>query len=290
MQQANEAKAAIQAHSPFALTLDIATTTANADRDFTKPVEAFGVGAFVKTIEMALTQGAGDIGVHSLKDLPTSLDPAFTIAAVLKRQDPRDVLIAKSGQSLSQLPKGAIIGTESPRRRAFALHQRPDLQFTSMRGGVITRLHKLDSEPQLEALILAGAGLQRLGLEHRITQWLPVTEFVPAAGQGALALETLATTELPYLVASSAQDTATALECQAERAFIATIEAGCTSPVGVLAQITGESQLTISAAIGTRTGTTVLKEAVTTDLQNPLKSGNLLARKLLDQGAKELMN
>mgnify|MGYP001308344554 CR=1 FL=1 len=199
-----------------------------------------GKGFFTGALEEALLDGRAEAAVHSLKDLPTELDPRFALAAVLRREDPRDALVLPAGSGLGGLdglPAGAVIGTDSSRRRAQLAARRPDLGFRPLRGNVPTRLRKLD-EGGYDALVLAVAGLRRLGLEARISQALEADLCLPAPGQGAIALETLAGGEGRRL-AAALDDAESALATRAERAFLAALGGGCRTPVGALAEIEG---------------------------------------------------
>jgi hydroxymethylbilane synthase len=196
-----------------------------------------GKGFFTDALERALKSGRADIAAHSLKDLPTDLPDGFSVPAVLPRGDPRDAIVSPHG-GLRSLPEGAVVGTDASRRRAQLSVVRPDLEFRPVRGNVPTRLGKLE-RGEYDALILAVAGLQRLGLDGVITEYLDPAICLPAPGQGAIALETLAGGEWEEL-AAAVDDRATSLPTRAERAFLSALGGGCQAPVGALAELEGD--------------------------------------------------
>jgi hydroxymethylbilane synthase len=201
--------------------------------------EEGGKGLFTKEIEEALLDGRIDLAVHSAKDMPTVLPPGLLLAACLEREDARDVFISKKAASIAELPKGASLGTTSPRRQAIAKRARPDLRIVPLRGNVETRLRKLD-DGEVDATILALAGLKRLGLEGRATRIMDAEEFLPAAGQGAIGIEARAdesrTREL--LAAIDHADTSTAVSC--ERAFLGELDGSCKTPMAGYAELSGD--------------------------------------------------
>jgi hydroxymethylbilane synthase len=230
--QANELRARLSASHGFAqdeITLDVIRTSGDTIRD--RPLaEVGGKGLFTKEIEEALLAGAIDLAVHSAKDMPTVLPAGLGIAAVLPREDARDVFISRKAASLRELAPGATVGTASLRRQALVKRLRPDLAVTTMRGNVETRLRKLDAG-EVDATLLALAGLKRLGLADAATAILPVDEFLPAVGQGVIAVEARVDDRrtLARLGAIDHADTATALA--AERAFLAVLDGSCRTPI-----------------------------------------------------------
>jgi hydroxymethylbilane synthase len=199
-----------------------------------------GKGLFTKEIEEALLDGRIDLAVHSAKDMPTVLPAGLMLAACLEREDPRDVFISLKAQTLAALPKGASLGTTSPRRQAIAKRLRPDLRIVPMRGNVETRLRKL-AAGECDATILALAGLKRLGLESNATAIMPVHEFLPAAGQGAIGIEARDddTRTRDILARIDHGDTSIALAC--ERAFLAVLDGSCKTPIGGYADVSGDT-------------------------------------------------
>jgi hydroxymethylbilane synthase len=199
-----------------------------------------GKGLFTKEIEDALLQGAIDLAVHSAKDMPTILPNGLMLAACLEREDARDVFITDKAKSLAELPHGATLGTTSPRRQAIAKSMRPDLRLLPLRGNVETRLRKLD-DGQVDATILALAGLKRLGLAQRATRIMSAEEFLPAAGQGAIGIEarTDDTRVRDALARIDHADTSSAVAC--ERAFLAALDGSCKTPIAGHATISGDA-------------------------------------------------
>ena len=197
-----------------------------------------GKGLFTKEIEEALLERRVDLAVHSAKDMPTFSQPGLMLAACLERDDPRDVFISRKAKSIAELPKGATLGTASLRRQAIALRMRPDLRVMPLRGNVETRLRKLE-EGQVDATILALAGMRRLGLVEHATKVMDATEFLPAVGQGAIGIETRTDDKRvrDMLARIDHADTSTALAC--ERAFLAELDGSCKTPIGGHATISG---------------------------------------------------
>ncbi len=220
-----------------AIELEIIRTTGDAIQD--RPLaDAGGKALFTKEIEEALLDRRIDLAVHSAKDVPSFLPPGLMLAACLEREDPRDVFICHKAGSLADLPQGASLGTTSPRRQAIAKRMRPDLRIVPLRGNVETRLRKLESG-EMDATILALAGLKRLGLEHNATKIMPVDEFLPAAGQGAIGIEIREDdTRMRELLARiDHADTSIALAC--ERALLGVLDGSCKTPIGGYAEISG---------------------------------------------------
>jgi hydroxymethylbilane synthase len=224
---------------PARIAIEVIRTSGDMIQD--RPLaDAGGKGLFTKEIEEALLAGKIDLAVHSSKDVPTFLPPGLVLSAYLPREDARDVLISAKAKTLQELPRGATVGTASPRRQALVQRMRPDLKVVSLRGNVETRLRKL-SEGQADATILALAGLKRLDLTDAIATILSADEFLPAVGQGAITVETRkddAETRA-LLAAIDHVDTATALAC--ERAFLAALDGSCRAPIAGHATIAGDT-------------------------------------------------
>lgn len=202
--------------------------------------EEGGKGLFTKEIEEALIRRDVDLAVHSAKDMPTFLPRGLMLAACLEREDPRDVFIGAKAKSIAALPQGARVGTASLRRQAIMKRARPDLEVAPLRGNVETRLRKLDSG-EADAIILALAGLKRLGLESRATKIMSVDEFLPAAGQGAIAIETREDDVATRAVVAKIDHAATSTAIDAERAFLAVLDGSCKTPIGAHATIDDET-------------------------------------------------
>jgi len=234
--QAEAVRAAMASANP-GLELALLEVSTRGDRLQEVSLEATeGTGFFTDAIEEALLDGRAGLGAHSLKDVPTAIGAQFVLAAVLPRADPRDVIVSPHG-GLDALPEGAVVGTDSSRRREQLALVRPDLRFQSVRGNVPTRLAKLDAGGY-DALVLAAAGLQRLGLGDRITEYLDPGVCLPAPGQGAIAVETLAGGEWEE-AARRSTDAGAEAATRAERAFLAALGGGCETPVGALATQVG---------------------------------------------------
>ena len=213
--------------------LEIISTRGDVDRQSLR--EIGGQGIFTREIERALLEGTVDLAVHSLKDLPTEMDDALVLAAIPLREDVRDVLITSDGVSLEQLPKGARVGTGSARRQAQLALQRPDLCFVDLRGNVDTRMRKVQ-DGEADAVVLAAAGLRRLGLQDHISEYLDPLTMLPAPGQGALGLQMRAddTNKLDFV--ASLNDARTHAAVTAERAFLASLGGGCRAPIAAWAR------------------------------------------------------
>jgi hydroxymethylbilane synthase len=219
--------------------------TTQGDRILNKPLpEIGGKGLFTQELENELTSGAVHCAVHSLKDLPIENPPGLTIGCIPERADARDVLISAKQFTLSTLPRGAQVGTSSTRRAAQLLAERPDLVIRLLRGNVDTRLRKA-LEGQYDAIVLAGAGLTRLGLEDNITEWLPLDRMLPAPGQGALAVQCRADDQTTLNLLVSLEDSATRQAVTAERQFLLALGGGCTAPVAAFAAPVGDLAGTI---------------------------------------------
>jgi len=220
--------------------IEVVPITTHGDRDQHTPLHAIGgQGVFVRALHEALLEGAIDFAVHSAKDLPTDLPSGIALAAVLIRDDPRDAVITRSGQPLAALPPGARIGTSSSRRMALLRHHLPHLTPVPLRGNVDTRLRKLDTG-EVDAVILAAAGLHRLGLLDRIVTALPPEDFIPAPGQGALAVTCRMDDAALQSLLRTLDDPATRTAVEAERAFLRALGSGCSLPAGAYATVEGE--------------------------------------------------
>ncbi|HYB71113.1 MAG TPA: hydroxymethylbilane synthase, partial [Candidatus Bathyarchaeia archaeon] len=229
-----------------------------------------------------------DVGVHSLKDMPTVLPAGLLLAAFPRREDPRDVLVSRSGAGWDALPAGAVIGTSSPRRCALVLARRPDLDAQPIRGNVETRLEKLRAGGY-EALVLAAAGLARLQIDPPGTIFLDPEEFVPAAGQGLLAVEARETDREVLELLSRLDDTRGRSEALAERAVLARLGADCHTPVAAHGRL-AERQLRVTALVASIDGRTVLRAALAGPAADSIALGTAVADDLLAKGAKALLD
>jgi hydroxymethylbilane synthase len=250
-----------------------------------------GKGVFTKELEDALLDRRIDLAVHSLKDLPTTLPEGLSISSIGKRSDPRDALVLKEPgdiSSLRDLPPGAVIGTSSPRRLAQLKSLRPDLDVKDLRGNVDTRLRKLD-EGEYDALLLASAGLIRLGLENRISLAIATDEMLPAVGQGAIAIETRSGDEFTIDKVSQLNHEATRIACLAERALLRTLGGGCQFPIAAHA-VVDNGQLHLRGLVAAPDGSKILRERIDGSAQQPEELGSLLAKRLNELGAASILH
>lgn len=243
---------------------------------------------FVRGVERTLLQGGADIGVHSAKDLPAELTEGLTLAAVPPREDPHDAWVGV-GSSLDDVPEGARVGTASLRRQAQLLATRPDLEVGALHGNVDTRLRKL-AEGELDAIVLAVAGLRRLGRADEIAFSIPAESMTPAAGQGSLMLQVRDGDEEALAAVEGLVDGPALREVTAERAVVALLEATCNSPLGVYAAVDLPSeQMRIEAFVGLPDGSEWLRDRIEGDSKEPTLLGAELAKRLVDTGARELL-
>ncbi|HYM66574.1 MAG TPA: hydroxymethylbilane synthase [Patescibacteria group bacterium] len=241
---------------------------------------------FVRGVERALLAGEAEIGVHSAKDLPAEMPDGLTIAGVPARENPADAWIG-AGSSLDDVPEGARVGTASLRRRAQLLAARPDLRVRELHGNVDTRLRKL-ADGELDAIVLAAAGLRRLGREGEIAFLIPTETMTPAAGQGALALQTRTDDETARDAAARIGDDASLCELTVERSAIALLDASCATPIGVRARVEGD-RVGVDAFVGLPDGSEWLRDRVEGEASRPAVLGALLAERLLAAGAREIL-
>ncbi|MHA6624339.1 hydroxymethylbilane synthase [Pseudonocardia sichuanensis] len=259
------------------------------------PVAELGVGVFVSALREALARGDIDVAVHSYKDLPTAPDPRLHLAAVPQREDPRDALVARDGMVLGELPPGSRVGTGSPRRKAQLEALGLGLEVVPIRGNVDTRIGKVRAG-ELDGVVVAAAGLARLGRLDEATELLDPLQMLPAPAQGALAVECRVPMndtdlELARSLAAALDDAATRAAVVAERAVLATLEAGCSAPIGALADVVSDldddghviDQVSLRAVVGTTDGA-LLRASVTGDMDDAEKLGAALAAELLDMG------
>lgn len=264
--------------------------TTGGDKILDKPLaEIGGRGVFVKELEEALFDDRVDFVVHSLKDLPTDLPTGLCLAAVLMRQDPRDVFISDKAATIGDLPAGATIATSSRRRAAQIAALRSDIKFVDMRGNIPTRLKKLrDPKQGCDAMILAAAGILRLGETDQIKAFLEPDQCTPAVGQGALAVECRSKDEDLKKMLAAIQCDDTRDEIEAERAFLGELGSGCSIPVGALARVDGD-KLTILGCVAALDGSKIFRESISGNRSNAHSLGRQLAVKLAGQGAADVL-
>jgi len=286
--QANWVKAHLEdLHKDIRVTLTIIKT--KGDKILDVPLaKVGGKGLFVKEIEEALLDGRVDIAVHSMKDMPAEIPAGLTIGAIPEREVPVDVLIARMGRPLKQLGPAPRIGTSSLRRAAQLRHARPDVIITPLRGNLDTRLRKL-AEEKLDAIVLAAAGVKRLGLAERITEYLSPEVMLPAVGQGALCLETRSDDPLITPLMAPLNHPATRWAVLAERAFLTRLEGGCQVPIAGHAVLDGH-HLSMTGLVADVEGRTVVRQTLDGPAENAETIGLTLAERLLEQGARSILD
>ena len=284
--QANWVKAQLLQNQPE-LEVEVRVIKTSGDRLVDTPIQALGgKGVFTKEIEEALLRGEIDVAVHSMKDLPPALPAGLVIAAVPAREDPRDVLVTRDQRLLSDLAPETTIGTGSLRRRAQLLYSRRDLSIVPIRGNIDTRLSKLD-EGQVDALVMAAAGLKRIGRADRIGEYLADEICVSAVAQGALGIESRADTSVRELLAFL-HDDATSSEVAAERALLNRLGGDCQVPIGARARRAG-SEIAIVAVVASADGSRLCRSEMSGDWRAAVELGRRVAEELLQQGAGDLL-
>lgn len=246
-----------------------------------------GGGFFTKELELALQEGSIDLAVHSMKDVPTRLPSGLVMGAITAREDVRDVLISPAGFTLDTLPPGARVGTSSLRRRAQLWHHRPDLRIEELRGNLPTRLERMKTQ-NLAAIILAAAGVKRLGWENLVSQYLPLSLVLPAAGQGAIGVEVREEDEEIKALVAPLHHLETAVALEAERAFLRELGGGCQVPAGAWAQVKGK-EVELEGLVADLKGKKVLRGRKLGPLDRAGQVGEDLAQALKKEGAEEIL-
>jgi hydroxymethylbilane synthase len=247
-----------------------------------------GKGLFVKEIEEALLTGQIDLAVHSMKDVPVDLPDGLEIVAITRREDPRDAFLSVKYRRLEDLPQGARVGTSSLRRQTQLLGIRPDLSIETLRGNLDTRIRKME-EGRFDAIILAAAGLRRLGWEAKITQYLPEEMSLPAIGQGALGIEIRSGDPDTRESVSFLNDRDTAFAVRAERGFLKRLEGGCQVPIASHGRTEGD-RIFLQGMVGRPDGSEIIRGSATGSVSGPEALGVSLAEELLDRGARTILN
>lgn len=287
MWQAEHIQARLQALYPH-LSVDILGMTTQGDQILDKTLSKIGgKGLFVKELEVALAEGRADLAVHSIKDVPMVLPEGFALAAICEREDPRDALVSSRCADLSELPDGAVVGTSSLRRESQIRARYPRLVVKPLRGNVQTRLRKLD-DGEYDAIILAAAGLKRLGLSERIRKELPPSESLPAAGQGALGIEIRADRADLMQLLAPLNHAATHACVSAERALARELGGSCQVPLGAFATLS-EGTLTLGGFVASPDGSVMLTANASAPADYADALGRVVAKKLLDDGAGPLI-
>ena len=287
MWQAQHVQSLLRAAHPE-LPVELVPMSTQGDRVLDRALaEVGGKGLFVKELEVAMQEGRADIAVHSMKDVPSELPPGFAIVAVLPRANPLDAFISRRFKRFEDLPHGARVGTSSPRRQAQLRHARPDLRLELLRGNVDTRLRRLD-EGALDAILLACAGLERLGIDHHITQQLSVELSLPAVGQGVIGIESRADDERSRAALAALHHADSFTRLVAERSFAATLGGSCHSPIAAHATLDGGT-LTVHGFIGAPDGGETYRDRVDGPAIEAESLGRELARRMQSAGAETLL-
>jgi hydroxymethylbilane synthase len=274
-------------HHP-GLVVEITKIKTKGDKILDAPLAKIGgKGLFVKELEDALLAGRIDLAVHSLKDVPTELPPGLTIGAITERENPHDVLISRGNRRLEDLPANAILGTSSLRRQAQLLHYSPEFRLVDLRGNLDTRIRKLD-EQGLDAIIVAAAGLYRLGLKTRVTQQLPMDICLPAVGQGALGIEIREEDQRLKQLLTPLHHPPTSVAVEAERALLKRLEGGCQVPLGAYAQVSNGT-LRLQGLVASPDGGRLIRDEISGGLDEAGKLGISLAERLLEGGGREIL-
>jgi hydroxymethylbilane synthase len=274
--------------------VDLVEIVTEGDRSAAAITELGDTGVFVTALRQALAKGSVDLAVHSLKDLPTTPAAGISLAAIPPRADPRDALVARGGAGLAELPAGSTVGTGSPRRTAQLLGLGLGLRVVPIRGNVDTRLRQV-SDGHVDAVVVAAAGLTRLGRRDEITEILDPLQMLPAPGQGALAVECRSDdADLAAALAEQLDDPPTRASVTAERALLAALQAGCTAPVGALADLAAgegeeEDELYLRAVVGAADGSQLIRLSAAGPLTDGDALGHRLAAALIDAGAADLI-
>ncbi|MCT8517388.1 hydroxymethylbilane synthase [Glaesserella parasuis] len=285
--QANFVKDALEQRFPQ-LSVELVTMVTKGDIILDTPLAKIGgKGLFVKELELALLENRADIAVHSMKDVPMTFPEGLGLAVICEREDPRDAFVSNHYANLEALPAGAVVGTSSLRRQCQLMAKYPHLQIKSLRGNVGTRLSKLDNG-EYDAIILASAGLIRLGLSERIRTFIPVETSLPACGQGAVGIETRLNDErvLGHLAELNHQPTAYCV--QAERAMNSRLQGGCQVPIGGFATLTGD-EIELNALVGSLDGSTIVRASAKGNIKEAEKLGVEVAEALLAKGADHIL-
>ena len=286
--QAEHVKAELEAlHAGIIITIRTIKTT--GDKILDVPLaKVGGKGLFVKEIEDALLRNEIDIAVHSMKDVPAILPEGLCIGVIPEREDPRDALLSRDGSGFLHLKEGARIGTSSLRRISQLLNQRPDIIMHPLRGNLDTRIKKLEAG-EFDAIILASAGIRRLGWADRITEYLPETISLPAIGQGALCIECREKDSSIKEMISPLDHRETNICVRAERAFLKRLEGGCQVPIGAYAKMSGNDSIMIEGFVASVDGRRMVREKMSGTTGNPEDAGRALAESLLQQGGEEIL-
>lgn len=288
--QSRHIKSIIEAARPD-IEVELKIIITSGDKILDVPLAKIGgKGLFLKEIEEAMLAGEAQMAVHSLKDVPTMMPEGLLLSAITIREDVRDAMLSEKYPDISSLPQGAIVGTSSLRRRMQLVKQRPDLIIKDLRGNVDTRIRKL-KEGEFDAIILASAGINRLGFADLVEYFYPISldEMIPAMGQGALGIETI---NEPWVleIASILEDKNSRIETTIEREFVDTLQGGCQVPIGVSARVQANGAVTLRSTLGLPDGSESIGEEIVVAVNDLVGAGEAMARRLIDQGAMDLLS
>ena len=285
--QANHVRDALRARHPD-LAVELVTMTTQGDKILDTPLaKVGGKGLFVKELETGMLEGRADLAVHSMKDVPVEFPEGLGLAAVLPREDPRDALISNEYSSIETLPEGARVGTSSLRRQCQLRRLRPDLKVLDLRGNVNTRLAKLD-KGDYDAILLAAAGVRRMGWEQRITELLAPEQFIPAIGQVAIGIEIRLDDARVRSLVEELNDGQTATRIRAERALNEALQGGCQVPIAGYSEIS-HGVIVLRALVGRPDGSEMVQGVISGRPEDAVELGRVLAEDLLSRGAKQIL-
>jgi hydroxymethylbilane synthase len=288
--QSNHIKSVIESNfSDIEVELKIIITS--GDKILDAPLAKIGgKGLFLKEIEESMLRGEAQMAVHSLKDVPTVMPEGLLLSAITTREDVRDAMLSEKYPDITSLPQGAVVGTSSLRRRMQLVKQRPDLLIKDLRGNVDTRIRKL-KEGEFDAIILAAAGINRLGFSNLVEHFYPISleEMIPSMGQGALGIETV---NEPWVleIAAFLEDRNSRIETSIERGFVDTLQGGCQVPIGVSARVQEDGSVVVRSLLGLPDASEVMGEMVTLSQDKTTRAGEAMAERLIAQGAMELLH
>ncbi|MCW8880181.1 MAG: hydroxymethylbilane synthase [Kangiellaceae bacterium] len=285
--QAEFVKAELEKFHPD-LQVELVPMSTKGDKILDTPLAKIGgKGLFVKELEIAMLENRADIAVHSMKDVPMEFPPGLGLEVICEREDPQDAFVSNKYSTIDELPLGAIIGTSSLRRQCQLKAKRPDLDIRDLRGNLGTRLGKLD-EGQYDAIILAAAGLIRLGMPERIAQTIPADWILPAGGQGAVGIECRVDDETTKQLLAPLNHQETAIRVKAERAVNNRLQGGCQVPIGAFAKIHGK-EVHIEALVGALDGSEIIQKQISGPKENAEQLGIEIAEQLLSAGADKIL-
>lgn len=287
--QSEYIKAELLKHYPN-MEVELQEFTTKGDKILDVPLAKIGgKGLFTKELEVAMLEGSAHLAVHSLKDVPTQFEDGLVLAAVSKRFNPQDALLSNKYKTIEELPKGAVVGTTSLRRRMAIKMLRPDIELKDLRGNINTRIAKLNAG-EYDAIILAATGIQKLQIENEVKYFNPISTdvMIPSMGQATLGIETTNDPKVLEIV-KVLNDNDAHIESTIERSFVDTLQGGCQVPIGVKATIIDENSIRVQAIVGLPDGSEYISEDITASIKDYEKVGQKLAQNFIDQGAKELL-